>query len=165
MKHLLSISFIWVIFLTIGCAQQPAVRPHVENAAFDNKISRTISFTVPVISPEELKKLCGFVQGLNIVKGKSQKSLLPRSIDDNITVYPNPFSRELKLNINSSFIENVTVSFYHVNGQLVSTQEMELIQGQNNLNIRNTDQLLPGLYLVSVMSDNMNFKTKVLKIE
>jgi len=57
MKHLLSISFIWILFLTIGCAQQPAVRPHVENSAFDKKISKSISFTVPVISPEQLKEM------------------------------------------------------------------------------------------------------------
>jgi len=46
------------LFISNSCAAQTtAFRPHVENPAFDTKISRTISFTVPVISPEELKQM------------------------------------------------------------------------------------------------------------
>ncbi len=46
-------------FLLIGfasCAQQaPEVRPFIGNPAFDEKISNTISFSVPVMGPADLK--------------------------------------------------------------------------------------------------------------
>ena len=42
-------------FLTlIGCSQPPADRAHAEDEAFDQKISRTISFTVPTIGVGDL---------------------------------------------------------------------------------------------------------------
>lgn len=61
MRNTVSLFFLilFVISSNISCAQVavPTYRPHVENKAFDEKISSTISFTVPVISPEELKQL------------------------------------------------------------------------------------------------------------
>ncbi len=54
MKKLL----IYTSFLLISiasCAQAPTIRPHTVNPAFDQKISRTISFTVPTIGVKELK--------------------------------------------------------------------------------------------------------------
>lgn len=45
------------IFLTfVSCAQPPADRAHVENPDFDKKVTRTISFTVPTMSVQDLKK-------------------------------------------------------------------------------------------------------------
>ena len=50
--------FINFLFGTLNaCAQIPTERPYVVNPEFDNKISKTISFSVPVISPEQLKKM------------------------------------------------------------------------------------------------------------
>ena len=44
------------IFLTfVSCAQPPADRAHAKDPDFDEKISRTISFTVPTMSVEDLK--------------------------------------------------------------------------------------------------------------
>ncbi len=41
----------------VACAQEPAVRPHCVDEKFDNKVSKTISFSVPVIGVEELKTM------------------------------------------------------------------------------------------------------------
>lgn len=41
----------------LGCTQIPEERPYIKNADFDKKISRTISFSVPTISPDELKEM------------------------------------------------------------------------------------------------------------
>ena len=40
-----------------ACSQIPEERPKVINPAFDNKISQTISFTVPTIGVQELNEL------------------------------------------------------------------------------------------------------------
>ncbi|HFC00687.1 MAG TPA: rhodanese-like domain-containing protein [Phaeodactylibacter sp.] len=41
----------------IGCAQPPTTRPTVNNKAFDKKISKTISFSVPVVGVNDLKEI------------------------------------------------------------------------------------------------------------
>lgn len=43
-----------LFFINIGCAQVPADRPHVANEAFDEKLTKLIDFSVPVISVQEL---------------------------------------------------------------------------------------------------------------
>ena len=50
------ILFSLVFFMSFAsCAQAPEVRPNVVNPAFDQKISKTISFSVPTMGVTELK--------------------------------------------------------------------------------------------------------------
>lgn len=56
MKFFNSVLFFLAV-LQISCAQIPADRPHCSDTAFDKKVSRTISFSIPVIGVEELKKI------------------------------------------------------------------------------------------------------------
>lgn len=50
--------FIFVLaFTQYTCAQVPDVRPKVLNPDFDQKISNTISFSIPVIGPDSLHKI------------------------------------------------------------------------------------------------------------
>lgn len=48
-----------LLFLSfLSCtAQEPAVRPHCADDNFDKKVSKTISFSVPVIGVEKLKSM------------------------------------------------------------------------------------------------------------
>jgi len=53
-KLILNLSFLLITI--ISCAQQaPEVRPYIVNPEFDEKISNTISFTVPVMGAADLK--------------------------------------------------------------------------------------------------------------
>jgi rhodanese-related sulfurtransferase len=45
-----------IISVNLGCAQPPADRPHLQNPKFDTHVSRLISFSIPVISVEELNQ-------------------------------------------------------------------------------------------------------------
>jgi len=55
---ILILSFLSIFFFQISCAQRPTMkRPHCENEKFDKRVSELISFTVPVISPEQLKDM------------------------------------------------------------------------------------------------------------
>lgn len=55
---ILILSFLSIFFIKMGCAQRPSInRPHCENEKFDKKVSQLIDFTVPVISPEQLKDM------------------------------------------------------------------------------------------------------------
>lgn len=53
MKKFFFLSYL-LFFSFFSCAQPPAVRPYTESSAFDEKISRTISFTVPTMGIDEL---------------------------------------------------------------------------------------------------------------
>lgn len=53
--------FSFLLVATISCAQIPDVRPVVTNPAFDQKISSTISFSVPTMGVRELKETKGKV--------------------------------------------------------------------------------------------------------
>ena len=51
------ISFWLLLLTTIGCAQVPSNRPKVNSEAFDEKISKTINFSIPVMGVDELKEM------------------------------------------------------------------------------------------------------------
>ena len=46
-----------LLFVQLSCAQAPADRPHALGERFDEKVSNTIEFTVPLIGVDELKKI------------------------------------------------------------------------------------------------------------
>lgn len=56
MKNIV-ITFWFFLMTIIGCAQPPTTRPTVNNKAFDKKISKTISFSVPVVGVNDLKEI------------------------------------------------------------------------------------------------------------
>jgi rhodanese-related sulfurtransferase len=55
--RLLMITSILLMLGKTACTQIPEERPSVNDPAFDDKISRTISFTVPTIGVQELNEL------------------------------------------------------------------------------------------------------------
>ena len=46
----------FLLSINIGCAQEPADRPHLLNPKFDTRVSNLINFSVPVISVDELNQ-------------------------------------------------------------------------------------------------------------
>ena len=55
MHHYLLVTIL--LFSSMACAQVPVDKPTTVNPEFDKKISHTISFTVPTISPNDLKQM------------------------------------------------------------------------------------------------------------
>lgn len=53
-----NIHFLLLFFLgfQMACAQPPAVRPEVERADFDQRLTQLLSFTVPVMGVDELQE-------------------------------------------------------------------------------------------------------------
>jgi len=65
-------------FSSLACAQVPNVRPVTVNPEFDQKISKTISFTVPAICPDELKQMKNAV----IIDAREQEEYDVSHIED-----------------------------------------------------------------------------------
>ncbi len=49
--------FVYSFFMQLGCAQEPANRPHCKSPDFDRKVSQMLDFSVPLIGVEELKDI------------------------------------------------------------------------------------------------------------
>ena len=81
-----------------------------------------------------------------------------------LSAYPNPFLNNFTLSVSASNKENVKVEIYNLNGGLVyQNRFVNLIQGENNLNIQPNTALTSGVYIVKVSYQNDN-TTKVVKI-
>lgn len=51
-------SFLFVFLIFTGCtAQEPPIRAHCRDADFDEKVASCIKFSVPTVSPGDLKKM------------------------------------------------------------------------------------------------------------
>ncbi len=57
MKKIIQYILIFLGFSHLACAQAPENRPAINNADFDKKISQLISFSVPTMGVQELKKI------------------------------------------------------------------------------------------------------------
>lgn len=52
----LKVLLLFFLLAPLACAQVPVDKPSVENQAFDNKISSLLSFSVPLITVDQLQK-------------------------------------------------------------------------------------------------------------
>lgn len=58
MKSTISTIIVAILGINFGCGQNaPADRPHCENPDFDQKVSKMIRFSVPLIGVEDLKNI------------------------------------------------------------------------------------------------------------
>ncbi len=79
------------------------------------------------------------------------------NFETSISLYPNPVSDKLNININEN-VNNVNVSIYSITGQLVITNNFN----QNNITI-NTANLNSGLYVAKIMVDGKSSSVKFVK--
>jgi len=75
----------------------------------------------------------------------------------NFNVYPNPANELLTISISEN---NTSISIFDILGKTVS--KMELINGNNTLNIENLD---PGVYFYSIKRNGVSIETKQLVIK
>jgi hypothetical protein len=64
--------------------------------------------------------------------------------------YPNPFTKQVNVSINSAINQQVTVSMMDAAGNRVRTETRELYAGNNNFTIAGLERLSKGLYYVSI---------------
>ncbi|MDQ6757593.1 MAG: T9SS type A sorting domain-containing protein [Bacteroidota bacterium] len=78
-------------------------------------------------------------------------------------VYPNPFSKKVQVRINGDYPEQVTIRIVDNAGAVVRTQLAQVQQGENNIGLKNVDDLLPGIYYLEVIMKDKKMKTKLMK--
>ena len=79
-------------------------------------------------------------------------------------VRPNPFDAEITLEIQSPCQCDVDVSLQAINGQTILNREYELLPQQNVLRL-NTQDIIPGTYLVVLQYDQGIISQKIVKTD
>jgi len=80
------------------------------------------------------------------------------SIEDTITIYPNPAQNQLFINTSNNF-NNASVSLIDINGRVVINKTLNLT-GTNSIDI---SRLETGLYIINISGDNFNYNKKIVK--
>jgi hypothetical protein len=84
--------------------------------------------------------------------------------DLNLTVYPNPFSNEIRISMVSTKGQGSgIVILSEMTGKIVISQNIEFEIGSSQIVIPNLDNLHPGIYLVTFRSDSGSVNAIALK--
>jgi uncharacterized repeat protein (TIGR01451 family) len=79
------------------------------------------------------------------------------------TVYPNPFTSNIKLNINSTKETAVTIRISNTNGQALVNRVVTLQPGDNVVVLRDLDALKTGIHFMEIMTEDGQITQKIMK--
>jgi len=83
-----------------------------------------------------------------------------------VKVFPNPFTGSLKVNISAQSSQNVSLKMFDITGKLIFSKNLGQITGSRTENLSSSQlgNLIPGTYILQVISDDENLKTiKLIK--
>ncbi len=136
----------------------------------------------PEVTTPAAKQQSRFTASGTITSGKEQEAdpVRPATIINNgkadtkvtgapntVSVFPNPFTNNVQVAVNSTAASKVTLMMYDLNGKLIYRSDALVAAGKNVLNIKLpvTPSLLPGNYMLNVWIDGiMNKSVKLIKI-
>lgn len=82
---------------------------------------------------------------------------------NNYTVYPNPFTIDIKLQVKSLYEEPLTMRFINTYGQAVLQRIVTLQPGDNIIVLKDLAALQPGIYILEMISRGGTTAQKVIK--
>lgn len=100
------------------------------------------------------------VKNVNIIR-KCNSSINGFDEENGWSVYPNPFTNQLKLKVESLKSEPATINLYDVAGRLVISKEYKLTMGENTLEL-NSLQLIRGTYYIELQTESVSRQAKIL---
>lgn len=77
-----------------------------------------------------------------------------------VSVYPNPFEKQINLQIKSSKSEHVNISVLNLLGQSYFDVKVLLINGDNNIQI--PLDLINGIYFLNIKGDSTSYSSKII---
>lgn len=80
-----------------------------------------------------------------------------------LTVYPNPFTSNIKLQLQSSKEESSSVRLINMNGQEVVKRNVILAPGQNIVIIKDLESVAPGIYMMELRTGGDVITQKIMK--
>ncbi len=85
--------------------------------------------------------------------------------DISLIAKPNPFHDNLTAIINSYVAEPAKLDLYDMNGKMVLSQNIQLFEGTNEVEVLNVQPLPSGMYILSVSSKAHTERMKVMKVK
>lgn len=85
-------------------------------------------------------------------------------IEETVNLYPNPFTDQLNITINSKVYRNVRINLINFAGRLIYSDNIQLTEGENQLVI-NTQKLSPSLYFLDISGANYTKTFPVIKLK
>ncbi len=128
---------IWSVFANRGLGV------NASSGANNNATDQVEDFTTPPAGPNCTTLSVG--------------SILSKEI---LTIYPNPTSGIITLNMESLVSSNLTVQVYDLNGRMVYNEALSGFSGEKSLNL---SHLMSGVYLVKVNTDTSQYSVKLMK--
>ncbi len=83
--------------------------------------------------------------------------------DTQVSVYPNPFTSSLNMDIKSDTKTTINVKLITVEGQKILTKKIELSKGNNHINIEELNKLSNGSYFLQFISSKNTLTRKITK--
>jgi uncharacterized repeat protein (TIGR01451 family) len=80
-----------------------------------------------------------------------------------MSVYPNPFTSNFKLQVNSLQEEASTVRLINMSGQQVLRRDVKLQAGDNIIIVKDLESIAPGIYVMEFRTGNDIMTQKILK--
>ena len=85
------------------------------------------------------------------------------SLSSAMSVFPNPFVSEIKVNVNSDKEKSGNIVISNIAGQPVYRHAVTLQNGQNILVISNLGGLKPGVYVINLVTEEGRSVLKIVK--
>lgn len=80
----------------------------------------------------------------------------------NVQVFPNPFDKQLSLEITSEEYQDLIIEVLQLDGKSIRRQTTNMLPGKQHILIDNLENLASGMYLISLKNQNGILMKKVL---
>jgi hypothetical protein len=145
----------------------PPVRQFFNNKVIPYGDSVTVSFkTTADLSKYGIYKIVTY--GLDNNDDCAFNDTLTANIEntevkETLTVFPNPFSDELTITVNSQVDDKLKVSISNISGVKLYDIEKDILSGNNSFTISDF-RLIPSLYYLNIRGTTINKTIPILKI-
>jgi len=92
-----------------------------------------------------------------------RKNIENKKLIDSLAIYPNPFTNEFTIFLNSRMTGNLHISITNVSGVRMYDIEKEILSGKNTIVISDT-RLSPALYYLNIQGTSINKTIPIVKI-
>lgn len=86
------------------------------------------------------------------------------ALNEGVVVYPNPFSTDLGIEINSVDNGDAAILVTDINGKLISSENIQVNAGKQFHSLKSLDMLSNGIYFVTLNQGNKTYHVKVTKV-
>lgn len=129
----------------------------------------TTSYSYPDALTNVVSKIVYYRLRIVDLDGKSTYTqILPLRLDGSVILssvkaYPNPFTSNIKLQVQSTTEESSTIRLISMNGQEAVKRVVTLMPGDNIVIIKDLDSVVPGVYILELRKGDDVFTQKILK--